>query len=136
MPISIRSISHSLCKNLAKDISSCDSGRRNNLFPLSIFLWDSSASLALLVKGRITSWTFSSLILKALAAAKNLLVLPGAIDTQVHFREPGLTHKEDIKSGTKGAILGGITSIFEMPNTNPSTTTSEAIKQKLNIISN
>ena len=65
--------------------------------------------------------------------AKNLLILPGAIDTQVHFREPGLTHKEDIKSGTKGAILGGITSIFEMPNTNPSTTTSEAIKQKLNI---
>ena len=64
--------------------------------------------------------------------AKNLLILPGAIDTQVHFREHGLTHKEDIKFGTKGAILLGITSVFEMPNTT-STTTSEAIKQKLNI---
>ena len=65
--------------------------------------------------------------------AKNLVVLPGAIDTQVHFREPGLIHKEDIKNGTKGAILGGITSIFEMPNTNPSTTTKAALNQKLSI---
>ena len=62
---------------------------------------------------------------------KNLLVLPGAIDSQVHFREPGLTHKEDIMHGTKGAALGGITTIFEMPNTNPSTTTKEALNQKL-----
>ncbi len=61
----------------------------------------------------------------------NLIVLPGAIDTQVHFREPGLTHKEDIMNGTKGAILGGITSIFEMPNTNPSTTTKAALNEKL-----
>ena len=44
--------------------------------------------------------------------SKNLLVLPGAIDSQVHFREPGLTHKEDIMHGTKGAALGGITTIF------------------------
>ena len=65
--------------------------------------------------------------------AKNLLVLPGAIDTQVHFREPGLTHKEDLNSGTKGAILGGITTIFEMPNTSPSTTTIDALNQKLEI---
>ena len=65
--------------------------------------------------------------------AKNLVVLPGAIDTQVHFREPGLIHKEDIKNGTKGAILGGITTIFEMPNTNPSTTTKAALNQKLSI---
>ena len=63
----------------------------------------------------------------------NLIVLPGAIDTQVHFREPGLTHKEDIMNGTKGAILGGITSIFEMPNTNPSTTTEAALNEKLSI---
>jgi dihydroorotase len=63
----------------------------------------------------------------------NLIVLPGAIDTQVHFREPGLTHKEDIMNGTKGAILGGITSIFEMPNTNPSTTTKVALDEKLSI---
>ena len=58
-------------------------------------------------------------------------MLPGAIDSQVHFREPGLTHKEDIMHGTKGAALGGITTIFEMPNTNPSTTTKEALNQKL-----
>ncbi len=62
---------------------------------------------------------------------KNLLVLPGAIDSQVHFREPGLTHKEDIMHGTKGAALGGITTIFEMPNTNPSTTTKGSIKSKI-----
>ena len=64
---------------------------------------------------------------------KNLLVLPGAIDSQVHFREPGLTYKEDILNGTKGAVLGGITSIFEMPNTKPSTTTKEALNVKLKI---
>ena len=46
-------------------------------------------------------------------------VLPGIIDSQVHFREPGLTHKEDIEHGTKSALLGGVTSIFEMPNTSP-----------------
>ena len=49
---------------------------------------------------------------------KGLIVIPGAIDTQVHFREPGLTHKEDIYHGTKGAVLGGITTIFEMWNIN------------------
>ncbi len=64
---------------------------------------------------------------------KNLLVLPGAIDSQVHFREPGLTYKEDISCGTKGAVLGGITSIFEMPNTKPSTTNKEALGVKLKI---
>ena len=63
----------------------------------------------------------------------NLTILPGCIDSQVHFREPGLTHKEDINSGTRGAILGGITTIFEMPNTNPSTSTVEALDQKLKI---
>ena len=63
----------------------------------------------------------------------NLTILPGCIDSQVHFREPGLTHKEDINSGTRGAVLGGITSIFEMPNTNPSTSTVEALNQKLKI---
>lgn len=61
-----------------------------------------------------------------------LHVLPGVIDSQVHFREPGLTHKEDLESGTRAAILGGVTSIFEMPNTNPGTTTAEAFQDKLN----
>lgn len=64
---------------------------------------------------------------------KGLCVLPGVIDSQVHFREPGMTHKEDIESGTRAAILGGVTSIFEMPNTNPSTTTQEAFEHKLSL---
>lgn len=63
--------------------------------------------------------------------AHGLHVLPGVIDSQVHFREPGLTHKEDLETGTRAAILGGVTSIFEMPNTNPSTTTREAFEDKL-----
>ena len=63
--------------------------------------------------------------------AHGLHVLPGLIDTQVHFREPGLTHKEDIESGTRAAICGGVTTIFEMPNTSPPTTTKEALEDKL-----
>lgn len=60
-----------------------------------------------------------------------LHVLPGLIDTQVHFREPGMEHKEDIESGTRAAIFGGVTSIFEMPNTDPTTTTLGALEDKL-----
>ena len=60
-----------------------------------------------------------------------LHVLPGVIDSQVHFREPGPTHKEDLETGGKAAVLGGVTAVFEMPNTNPLTTTKEAIEDKL-----
>lgn len=63
--------------------------------------------------------------------AHGLYVLPGAIDTQVHFREPGLEHKEDIESGTRAAVMGGVTTIFEMPNTNPATITPGALADKL-----
>ena len=63
--------------------------------------------------------------------AAGLHVLPGAIDTQVHFREPGAEHKEDLESGMRAAALGGITAVFEMPNTKPSTTTAEALDDKL-----
>ncbi|CAA7618690.1 dihydroorotase [Magnetospirillum sp. SS-4] len=63
--------------------------------------------------------------------ARGLTVLPGVIDTQVHFREPGLEHKEDLASGTAGAAQGGVVAVFEMPNTKPSTTTAEAIADKL-----
>ncbi|HEX7005698.1 MAG TPA: dihydroorotase [Alphaproteobacteria bacterium] len=63
--------------------------------------------------------------------AKGLHVLPGVIDTQVHFREPGLEHKEDLESGTRAAALGGVTAVFEMPNTSPSTTTAEALADKV-----
>lgn len=63
--------------------------------------------------------------------AAGLTVMPGVIDSQVHFREPGLEHKEDLETGTRGAILGGVTSIFEMPNTKPPTITQEALGDKL-----
>jgi dihydroorotase len=63
--------------------------------------------------------------------AKGLHVLPGVIDSQVHFREPGNAHKEDLASGSLAAILGGVTAVFEMPNTNPPTTTRAAIEDKL-----
>jgi dihydroorotase len=62
--------------------------------------------------------------------AGGLFVLPGIIDTQVHFREPGLVHKEDLESGTRAAVLGGVTSIFEMPNTSPLTLTEADIAEK------
>ncbi|WP_439817579.1 dihydroorotase [Zavarzinia sp. CC-PAN008] len=63
--------------------------------------------------------------------ATGLHVLPGVIDTQVHFREPGLEHKEDLATGGDCAVLGGVVAVFEMPNTKPATTTQEAIEDKL-----
>jgi len=60
-----------------------------------------------------------------------LHVLPGVIDSQVHFREPGPVHKEDLHHGSKAAVLGGVTAVFEMPNTNPLTVTQGAIEDKL-----
>jgi dihydroorotase len=58
-------------------------------------------------------------------------VLPGVIDSQVHFREPGLEHKEDLETGSRAAVMGGITAVFEMPNTNPNTDTEERVLDKL-----
>ncbi|HYB55439.1 MAG TPA: dihydroorotase [Alphaproteobacteria bacterium] len=63
--------------------------------------------------------------------ARGLHVLPGVIDTQVHFREPGNEHKEDLASGTRAAALGGVAAVCEMPNTNPSTTTKMLLEDKL-----
>jgi dihydroorotase len=63
--------------------------------------------------------------------AQGLYVLPGVIDTQVHFREPGLTQKEDLETGSRSAVLGGVTAVFEMPNTNPLTTSAEALADKV-----
>jgi dihydroorotase len=60
-----------------------------------------------------------------------LHILPGVIDSQVHFREPGPTHKEDLETGSRAAVLGGVTAVFEMPNTNPLTTTPEALAEKV-----
>jgi len=63
--------------------------------------------------------------------ATGLTVMPGVIDTQVHFREPGLEWKEDLQTGANGAVLGGVTAVFEMPNTEPATTNPEALADKL-----
>ena len=65
--------------------------------------------------------------------AKGLTVLPGCIDTQVHFREPGSTDTEDLNSGSKAAVMGGITSVFEMPNTKPPTTNFEEFDKKIKL---
>jgi len=62
---------------------------------------------------------------------RGLHVLPGVIDSHVHFREPGLTHKEDLESGSLAAVMGGVTAVFEMPNTNPLTTSAEALADKV-----
>lgn len=63
--------------------------------------------------------------------AQGLVVLPGVIDSQVHFREPGHTHKEDLESGSQAAVLGGVTSFLDMPNTQPNTVTAESLKEKV-----
>ena len=63
--------------------------------------------------------------------ATGLHILPGVIDTQVHFREPGFEHKEDLESGSRSAVLGGVTAVFEMPNTRPPTTSAEALARKV-----
>ena len=68
--------------------------------------------------------------------AKDKLVLPGVIDTQVHFREPGSTDAEDLESGSRAAVLGGVTSLFEMPNTNPPTSNLIEFEKKLQLAKN
>ena len=67
---------------------------------------------------------------------KGHLAIPGMIDDQVHFRQPGLTHKGDIRSESKAAIAGGVTSYFEMPNTFPNTTSIKEFENKIEIASN
>ena len=60
-----------------------------------------------------------------------LHVLPGVIDSQVHFREPGNEHKEDLETGSRAAVMGGVTAVFEMPNTNPLTTDADTLADKI-----
>jgi dihydroorotase len=62
---------------------------------------------------------------------RGLTVLPGVMDTHVHFREPGLTHKEDMETGSRAAVLGGVTTIFDMPNNDPATVDAAALGDKL-----
>ncbi|MBL7683307.1 MAG: dihydroorotase [Flavipsychrobacter sp.] len=68
--------------------------------------------------------------------AEGLYLLPGAIDDQVHFREPGLTHKANIASEARAAVAGGVTSFMEMPNTNPAALTQELLEDKYTIAAN
>src|SRR3954453_11381248 len=63
---------------------------------------------------------------------KGLHILPGVIDTQVHFREPGQTHKEDLETGSRSAVMGGVTAVFEMSNTDPLTVTEQTFTDKVN----
>jgi len=67
--------------------------------------------------------------------ATNLFLLPGVIDDQVHFRDPGLTHKEDLHTGSLACAKGGVTTFLEMPNTNPTTTTCDRLAEKLTLAS-
>jgi dihydroorotase len=62
---------------------------------------------------------------------RNLHILPGVIDSQVHFREPGIEHKEDLETGSRAAVMGGVTAVFEMPNTKPTTTTAATLADKV-----
>ena len=66
--------------------------------------------------------------------ASGKIILPGLIDVHVHLREPGLTQKEDVLTGTSAAAAGGVTSVFEMPNTNPATTTLGLLDQKRELL--
>lgn len=78
----------------------------------------------------ITSGDVSDVVAKETIDADNLLAMPGVIDDQVHFREPGLTHKGEIYTEARAAVAGGVTSYMEMPNTVPQSTTIEALEAK------
>jgi dihydroorotase len=81
----------------------------------------------------IGSGSASSIYADTQIDAQGMLLLPGAIDCHVHFREPGLTHKATIESESRAAVAGGVTSYIDMPNCVPTTTTIEAVKEKMKI---
>jgi dihydroorotase len=82
--------------------------------------------------GRIAAiGAFSTASAAEVIDCKGLHILPGVIDTQVHFREPGLTHKEDLETGSRSAVMGGVSAVFEMPNTDPLTITEATFSDKI-----
>lgn len=96
-----------------------------------IVVKDKVYSKNILIKnGKISKITGKEPKADKIIDAKNNFVLPGLIDVHVHFREPGLTHKEDFLTGSMAAAKGGITTIIDMPNTIPPTTTIEALEEK------
>ncbi len=85
-----------------------------------------------IINGRIAAFgTFASEAAGETIDCTGLHILPGVIDSQVHFREPGLEHKEDLETGSRAAVLGGVTTVFEMPNTKPLTTSEAALADKV-----
>lgn len=104
----------------------------------SVVLGDKIEKLNIgVTKNKITLISSSSnYSAKKIINANHLHVLPGIIDSQVHFREPGSEYKEDLHTGSKGAILGGVTSVFEMPNTYPPTATKKLLNDKFKLAKN
>ncbi|PXX31619.1 dihydroorotase [Arenibacter sp. ARW7G5Y1] len=100
----------------------------NRIFPADILLED---EVILKIEDRISSEGAVKVM-----DLKGKYIIPGAIDDQVHFREPGLTHKGTIATESRAAVAGGITSFMEQPNTNPQTTTIEALEDKFEIAIN
>ena len=99
----------------------------NNIFDGSIIVEDSK--ITKIVEGNtIPNASFDEVI-----DASGCFVLPGLIDDHVHFREPGLTEKADIDTESQAAVAGGVTTYFDMPNTNPQTTTLEALEEKFKL---
>lgn len=89
----------------------------------------------LVENGKIKKITSSKPMADEKINAKGMVVVPGFIDPHVHFRDPGLTHKEDFKTGSFAAVAGGVTCILDMPNTKPPTLTNELLKEKGEIAS-
>ena len=100
----------------------------NRIFPADILLED---DIILKIEDLISSEGVAKVI-----DLEGKYVIPGAIDDQVHFREPGLTHKGTIATESRAAVAGGITSFMEQPNTNPQTTTIEALEEKFEMARN
>src|SRR5690606_202122 len=100
----------------------------NKIFPADILLED---DMILKIETVISSDSATKVM-----DLEGRYVIPGAIDDQGHFREPGLTHKGTIATESRAAVVGRITSFMEQPNSNPQTTTIEALKQKFEMTKN
>lgn len=101
----------------------------------NVVLPNEISQVDVLLKDEQISQIGSNLNLEAndIVDATGLHLLPGVIDDQVHFRDPGLTHKEDLRTGSHACAKGGVTTFLEMPNTNPATITLDALDAKLDI---
>ncbi|MFV1968666.1 MAG: dihydroorotase [Pirellulaceae bacterium] len=99
----------------------------------TVVLPDGCAEVGVLVEGGVIAAIDPAAHAEAdeVVDAEGLHLLPGVIDDQVHFREPGWTHKEDLRTATRACAKGGVTTFLEMPNTNPTTITRDRLKEKL-----